>query len=85
MKLNKLKEVFDNKRVKNRVLAEILNKSESTISLWRNNKRQPSLEDLYMIAKLLRINIYDLLEPVSWDNEQSKTYDEYVKNKIKKN
>lgn len=81
MKLNRLKEVFDSKGVKNRVLAEILKKSESTISLWRNNKRQPSLEDLCMIAMLLRINIHDLIEPTSWDNEKSKTYDEYMKNR----
>ncbi|WP_374708785.1 helix-turn-helix domain-containing protein [Chryseobacterium camelliae] len=53
MKLNRLKEVFDERGVKNRTLAAVLNKSESTISLWRNNKRQSSLEEFYIIAKLL--------------------------------
>lgn len=79
MKLNRLKEVFDEFGVKNRTLAIILNKSESTISLWRNNKRQPSLEEFYMIAKLLRINIHELIEISSWENEDSPTYKEISK------
>ncbi len=79
MKLNRLKEVFDEFGVKNRTLAIILNKSESTISLWRNNKRQPSLEEFYMIAKLLRINIHELIEISSWENEESPTYKEISK------
>lgn len=82
MKLNRLKEVFNEFGVKNRTLAIILNKSESTISLWRNNKRQPSLEEFYIIAKLLRINIHDLIEISSWENEDSPTYDE-ISNKNK--
>ncbi|MNU15313.1 Helix-turn-helix domain protein [compost metagenome] len=81
MKLNKLKEVFDERRVKNRTLAIILNKSESTISLWRNNKRQPSLEELYTIAKLLRINIHDLIESSRWENEKSPTYEQIASKK----
>ncbi len=81
MKLNKLKEIFDQKGVKNRYLAEILKKSESTISLWRNNRRQPSLEEFHTIAKLLRINIHELIENTSWENEKSQTYEEFVKNK----
>ena len=80
MKLNRLKEVFDEFGVKNRTLAIILNKSESTISLWRNNKRQPSLEEFYIIAKLLRINIHELIEISSWENEESPTYMEISKN-----
>lgn len=77
MKINCLKKVFDQRKIQNRVLAKYLDKSESTISLWRNNKRQPSLEELYQIAKLLRINIHDLLEPTSWEGVSSETYDEF--------
>jgi transcriptional regulator with XRE-family HTH domain len=82
MKLNRLKEVFHQFGVKNRTLAVFLNKSESTISLWRNNKRQPSLEEFYLIAKLLRINIHELIEPSNWENEESPTYQDISK-KIK--
>jgi transcriptional regulator with XRE-family HTH domain len=77
MKINRLKEVFNNRNIKNRVLANYFGKSESTISLWRNNKRQPSLDELREIAKLLRIDIRDLIEPTSWKNEKSETYEEF--------
>lgn len=80
MKLNRLKEVFDKRGVKNRYLSTILNKSESTISLWKNNKRQPSLEDFYSIAKLLRIDIRELIEITTWEKETSQTYEEIIKN-----
>lgn len=77
MKLNRLKEVFDEQKIKNRTLAKYLNKSESTISLWRNNKRQPTIEELYEIAKLLRINIHDLLEPTTWKGTNFETYAQF--------
>ncbi|WP_295204406.1 helix-turn-helix transcriptional regulator [uncultured Chryseobacterium sp.] len=83
MKLNRLKEVFDERGVKNRALAAVLNKSESTISLWRNNKRQPSLEEFYIIAKLLRINIHDLIESTKWEGEKSLTYEQISKKEKK--
>ncbi|MDH2208511.1 helix-turn-helix domain-containing protein [Empedobacter sp. GD03644] len=79
MKINRLDIVFKEKKIQNRVIAKYINKSESTISLWRNNKRQPSLEELIDIAKLLRVSIYDLIEPTNWDNEKSDTYEEFVK------
>ena len=78
MKLNRLKEVFDEQKIKNRTLAKYLNKSESTISLWRNNKRQPTIEELYEIAKLLRINIHDLIEPTNWKDTEDLTYQEFA-------
>ncbi len=77
MKINRLDEEFTSRKVKNRVIAKYFGKSESTISLWRNNKRQPSLPDLREIAKLLRIDIKDLLEPTDWKKEKSHTYEEF--------
>lgn len=82
MEINCLKKVFDERKVQNRVLAKYLNKSESTISLWRNNKRQPSLQELSEIAKFLRVNIHDLIVPTNWEGDNSETYEEYSK-KIK--
>lgn len=79
MKINRLDIVFTEKKIQNRVIAKFIGKSESTISLWRNNKRQPSLEELIEIAKLLRVSIYDLIEPTNWENEKSDTYEEFVK------
>ncbi|MFV0178876.1 helix-turn-helix domain-containing protein [Empedobacter falsenii] len=79
MKINRLDIVFTENKIQNRVIAKFIGKSESTISLWRNNKRQPSLEELIEIAKLLRVSIYDLIEPTNWGNEKSDTYEEFVK------
>lgn len=84
MKINRLGIVFKEKNIKNRVIAKYFDKDESTISKWRNNKRQPSLQELYEIAKLLRINIHDLIEPTLWKDESSVTYEEFSK-KIKEN
>ena len=77
MKLNRLKKVFDDHKIKNRVIAKYIGKSEPTISLWRNNKRQPSLEEFYLIAKLLRVNIHSLIEPTSWKGEKSENYEDF--------
>ena len=77
MKINKLDEVFKEKKVQNRVLAKYFNKSEETISKWRNNKRKPSLENLVEIAKFLRIDTRQLLESTSWENEKSETYEQF--------
>jgi len=74
---NNLKKVFKEHKVTNRILAKYFKKSESTISLWRNNKRQPSVQELYEIAKLLRINIHDLIEPTTWKGSDSETYREF--------
>lgn len=77
MNLNRLNEVFTDKKIKNRMLAKYFNKSESTISLWRNNKRQPTIQEFYEIAKLTRMDIRDLFEPTTWINEKSETYEQF--------
>lgn len=86
MNLNRLNEVFTDKKIQNRILAKYFKKSESTISLWRNNKRQPSIQEFYEIAKLTRMNIRDLFEPTIWANEKSETYEQFsarIKNEKK--
>lgn len=84
MNINRLGIVFKEKKVKNRVIAEYFGKDEGTISKWRNNKRQPSVQELYEIAKLLRINIHDLIEPTTWKGTNFETYEEFVKRINKK-
>ena len=42
-------------------LAEQLGKSENTVSKWCSKKVQPSLENLYEIAKLLDIEVRSLI------------------------
>ncbi|MCE8164936.1 helix-turn-helix domain-containing protein [Porphyromonas gingivalis] len=42
-------------------LAEQLGKSENTISKWCSNKVQPSLENLVEIAKILDVDVRELI------------------------
>ncbi|WP_299619178.1 helix-turn-helix transcriptional regulator [uncultured Tenacibaculum sp.] len=62
MEINRLKIVLAEKRRTNKWLAEQIKKRESTISLWCTNSRQPSLETLSEVAKVLNVDIRDLLK-----------------------
>jgi len=42
-------------------LCRMLDKSANTVSLWCTNQIQPSVSDLYRIAKILDCKISDLL------------------------
>ncbi|QFG53454.1 helix-turn-helix domain-containing protein [Chryseobacterium sp.] len=77
MKINRLDDIFKERKVQNRILAKYFSKSEETISKWRNNKRQPSLENLLAIAQFLRVDICELLEPTNWADKKSETYDQF--------
>lgn len=59
--LNRLKIVLVEKQRKSKWLAEQLGKSENTISKWCSNKIQPSLDMLVKIAKLLDVDVHDLI------------------------
>lgn len=51
------------KQLMSKWLAERLGKSENTISKWCSNKVQPSLENLVEIAKILDIDVRELIVP----------------------
>ncbi|ERJ64421.1 DNA-binding helix-turn-helix protein [Porphyromonas gingivalis F0569] len=51
------------KQLTSKWLAERLGKSENTISKWCSNKVQPSLENLVEIAKILDIDVRELIVP----------------------
>ncbi len=59
--INRLKAVLAEKQKTGKWLADQLNKSETTVSRWCRNEIQPSMETLLEIAKLLDIDIKDLL------------------------
>jgi transcriptional regulator with XRE-family HTH domain len=59
--LNRIRVVLAELNVKNKWLAEQLNKNQSTISLWCNNARQPSLETLKEIAEVLEVDVRTLI------------------------
>jgi putative transcriptional regulator len=59
--MNRIKEVLQEKGIKQTWLAEKLGKSFNIVNDYCNNRRQPSLEILYSIAELLNVNPKDLL------------------------
>ena len=61
MKINRLKVMLIEKGKTNKWLAEKLGKSDVTVSRWVTNEVQPSMETLLDIAKLLDIDIKELL------------------------
>ena len=59
--INRIKVVLVDKRKTNKWLAEQLGKDPATVSKWCTNAAQPSLETLMQIAKLLEVQVDDLL------------------------
>lgn len=61
MKLNRIKTVLVEKDLSQKWLAEQLGKSFSTTNAYCCNRQQPNLDTLYKIAKLLSIELKDLI------------------------
>ncbi|TKC05831.1 helix-turn-helix transcriptional regulator [Pedobacter frigoris] len=61
MKINRLKIILAEQYKTSKWLAKELDKSESTVSRWCTNEIQPSVETLAQIAKLLKVDIKELL------------------------
>ena len=59
--INRLKVVLVEKKRTNKWLAEQLGKDQAMVSKWCTNTTQPSLEMLMKIAKVLEVEVNDLL------------------------
>ncbi|MDN0025791.1 helix-turn-helix domain-containing protein [Prevotella lascolaii] len=59
--INRLKVVLVEKKRTNKWLAEQLGRDPATVSKWCTNVAQPTLETLLQIAKLLEVEVQDLL------------------------
>jgi len=59
--MNRIKEVLKDKGISQTWLAKQMGKSYNTINEYSRNVRQPSLEDLYKIAKILDVEVKELL------------------------
>ena len=59
--MNRIKEVLEQKGIKQIWLSEQLGKSYNMVNSYAQNRRQPSVEDLYKIAKILNISAKELL------------------------
>jgi len=60
-KINRIKVMLAEKEKTNKWLAEQVGKDPATISKWCTNTAQPSLEMLLQIAKVLNVEVKDLL------------------------
>lgn len=59
--INRIKVVLADKKRTNKWLAEQLGKDPATVSKWCTNKAQPALETIIEIAKLLEVEVADLI------------------------
>ena len=69
MEINRLKVVLVEKKKTGKWLAEQLGKDQTTISKWCTNTSQPDLKSLLITAKLLDVNVTELLRNECIDNK----------------
>jgi len=61
--INRIKVVLAEKKRTSKWLAEQLHKDPATVSKWCTNTTQPGLETLREVAKILDLDIRELLRP----------------------
>ena len=59
--MNRIKEVLEEKGIKQTWLAEKLGKSFSIVNSYVCNRRQPNLETLFRIAEILEVDVKELI------------------------
>lgn len=59
--MNRIKEVLEDKGIKETWLEEKLGKSYPMVNTYAQNRRQPSLEVLYLIANILNVDPSELI------------------------
>jgi len=62
IKMNRIKEVLQERGIKQTWVADKLGKSFNIVNEYCNNKRQPRLEILFEIAELLNVQVKDLIK-----------------------
>lgn len=71
--MNRIKAVLAEKQLTARWLAAELGKTENTVSRWCSNKVQPSLPQLYLIAKILNVDVHCLIANNKYAIEEQKS------------
>jgi len=61
MEMNRIKEVLETRGIKQKWLAKQMEKSYNMVNSYAQNRRQPSLENLYKIAEILDVEVKELL------------------------
>ncbi len=70
--MNRIKEVLEKKGLTQTWLAENLGKSYNMVNSYAQNRRQPSIEILFEIGKILGINPKELLVTKEIKNKTTK-------------
>lgn len=60
--LNRLKVVIAERKKTGKWLAEQLGKDQTTVSKWCTNSSQPDLENLIKMAKILEVDVNEILK-----------------------
>ena len=60
--MNRIKEVLEEQGIKQIWLAEQLGKSYNMVNSYAQNRRQPSLETLFEISKILKVEVKALIK-----------------------
>lgn len=68
--MNRIKEILENKGIKQVWLAEKLGKSYNMVNSYVQNRRQPSLEILNQVAEILDIDVTELIVSNKISNKQ---------------
>lgn len=66
--INRIKVVLVEKKKTNKWLADQIGKDQAVVSKWCTNTTQPTLETLVEIARILEVDIRELLVPI--DNQK---------------
>ena len=67
--MNRIKAVLEQKGIKQTWLAAKLGKSYNMVNSYAQNRRQPSIDDLYKIAEILEVDVKELLVSKNESNE----------------
>jgi transcriptional regulator with XRE-family HTH domain len=70
--MNRIKEVLQQRGIKQKWLAQQLGKSYNMVNSYTQNRQQPRIEVLFDIAKILNIEAKELLTKMNDDNKNSK-------------
>jgi transcriptional regulator with XRE-family HTH domain len=67
--MNRIKEVLEEKGIKQTWLAQKLDKSFAMVNSYAQNRRQPSLEILIQIATILDVDVRALIHPTKEEDK----------------
>lgn len=59
--LNRIKVILAERNLQNKWLAEQIGRDQATVSKWVTNSAQPSLDMLIKIAKVLKVDLNELV------------------------